>query len=109
MLRDLSLHILDLAQNSITAGAEKIEIVVASDENNEFLALGIKDNGCGMSAEFLASVADPFTTSRTTRKVGMGIPFFKLACDQAGGEFSICSVMNEPRSCLTGPGITAVT
>lgn len=95
MLRDLSLHILDLAQNSITAGAEEIEIVIESDENNEFLGLSIKDNGCGMSAEFLASVADPFTTSRTTRKVGMGIPFFKLACEQADGEFSICSVMNE--------------
>jgi len=95
MLRDISLHILDLAQNSVTAGAEKIEIVIDCDENSEFLTLSIKDNGCGMTAEFLASVTDPFTTSRTTRKVGMGIPFFKLACEQAGGEFSIYSVMNE--------------
>lgn len=95
MLRDISLHILDLAQNSVTAGAETIEIVIECDEKNEFLALSIKDNGCGMSADFLASVTDPFTTSRTTRKVGMGIPFFKLACEQAGGEFSISSVLKE--------------
>lgn len=57
--------------------------------------MSIKDNGCGMTAEFLASVEDPFTTSRKTRKVGMGIPFFKLACEQAGGEFFIKSVINE--------------
>lgn len=95
MLRDISLHILDLAQNSITAGASCIEINLSCDKESKFLTMSIKDNGCGMTAEFLASVEDPFTTSRKTRKVGMGIPFFKLACEQAGGEFFIKSVINE--------------
>lgn len=94
MLRDISLHILDLAQNSVTAGADCIEIALRCDKENKYLTLSIKDNGCGMTAEFLASVTDPFTTSRKTRKVGMGIPFFKLACEQAGGEFQILSVVD---------------
>ena len=79
MLRDISLHILDLTQNSITAGAQIVRIVIAGDLKDEMLTVQIEDNGCGMSEEFLAVVEDPFTTSRKTRKVGMGIPFFKLA------------------------------
>lgn len=75
MLRDISLHILDLTQNSISAGASEIRIDVASDAENERLSVRIEDNGCGMSEASLASVTDPFTTSRKTRNVGMGIPF----------------------------------
>ncbi len=95
MLRDISLHILDLAQNSVTAKATCIEFDIKCDGDSKFLSLAIRDNGCGMTAEFLASVADPFTTSRKTRSVGMGIPFFKLACEQAGGEFSISSAIDK--------------
>lgn len=58
------------------------------------LTVQIEDNGCGMSEEFLAVVEDPFTTSRKTRKVGMGIPFFKLACEQGGGHMLIDSKQN---------------
>ena len=91
MLRDISLHILDLAQNAVTAGAGTIRIAVSADTAGNRLAVTIRDDGCGMSEEFLAAVEDPFTTSRKTRKVGMGIPFFKLACEQAGGRFTIRS------------------
>ncbi len=99
MLRDISLHIHDLAQNSITAGASQIQIEVRVTPER-CLFVQIEDNGCGMSPELLQRVTDPFTTSRTTRNVGMGIPFFKMACEQAEGEFSIYSVLGEgTRTC----------
>ena len=91
MLRDISLHILDLAQNSVKARAKRIDIGLFADSVSGKLTVSIEDDGCGMSREFLARVEDPFTTSRTTRKVGMGIPFFKLACVQSGGDFTILS------------------
>jgi signal transduction histidine kinase len=91
MLRDISLHILDLTQNSIRAKAERVDIGLSADSTAGLLSVTIEDNGCGMSKAFLAAVEDPFTTSRTTRKVGMGIPFFKLACVQSGGDFTIDS------------------
>lgn len=89
MLRDISLHILDLVQNSIKAKAERIDITLSADSVSGLLHVMIEDDGCGMSREFLAKVEDPFTTGRTTRNVGMGIPFFKLACVQSGGNFTI--------------------
>ncbi|MBO5077974.1 MAG: sensor histidine kinase [Clostridia bacterium] len=89
MLRDISLHIHDLSENSITAGATLIRISLSAADG--ILTLVIADNGKGMSPELLAKVEDPFTTSRTERKVGMGIPFFKLACEQTGGSFRIKS------------------
>ncbi len=88
-MKEVSLNILDIAKNSVKAGADTIEI--ALDETDEMLSISIKDNGCGMTPEFLASVTDPFTTTRTTRKVGLGIPLFKLASEQTGGTFSIAS------------------
>jgi len=89
MLRDISLHIHDLTENSIAAGARLVSIKLVAE--NGMLTLEIGDNGKGMSPEMLSRVEDPFTTSRTERKVGMGIPFFKLACEQAGGDFKITS------------------
>ena len=94
MLRDISLHIHDLAQNSIAAGASQIQIEVRTVSEG-YLYVQIEDNGCGMSPELLQKVTDPFTTGRTTRKVGMGIPFFKMACEQANGSFEIHSVLGE--------------
>ncbi len=87
MLRDISLHIHDLSENSITAGATLIRISLSAEDG--ILTFRLSDNGKGMSPELLARVEDPFTTSRTERKVGMGIPFFKLACEQTGGAFKI--------------------
>lgn len=88
MLRDISLHIHDLAENSIAAGADRIDITVCALPDG-MLSVEIQDDGCGMSEELLLRVTDPFTTGRTTRKVGMGIPFFKMACEQAAGIFQI--------------------
>lgn len=89
MLRDISLHIHDLTENSIAAGARLVSIKLVAESG--MLTLEIGDNGKGMSPEMLSRVEDPFTTSRTERKVGMGIPFFKLACEQSGGDFKITS------------------
>ena len=80
-MKELSLHILDIAKNSVKAGATKVGITIT--EENDIRTLTITDDGCGMSPEFLESVTNPFTTTRTTRKVGMGIPLLKLAAEQA--------------------------
>lgn len=86
-MKELSLNILDIAKNSVTAGASLVQITVALSPGR--LEIVIADDGCGMSPEFLASVTDPFTTTRTTRKVGMGIPLFKMAAEMSGGGFHI--------------------
>ncbi len=88
-MRELSLNILDIAQNSIAAGASLISIDVAEDTVKNELLISVSDNGCGMTDEQVSSVLDPFFTTRTTRKVGMGIPLFRLAAEQTGGRLSI--------------------
>ena len=88
-MRELSLNILDIAQNSIVAGATLTEIVVNENTKEKTLLIGIYDNGCGMTEEQVRNVIDPFFTTRTTRKVGMGIPLFKMAAEQTGGSFKI--------------------
>ena len=87
-MQELSLNILDIAQNSIVANATLIEIGVEVDEN-EFLTITIRDNGKGMDSEAVKNVINPFFTSRTTRKVGLGVPFFKQAAEDTGGSFHI--------------------
>ena len=86
-MKELSLNILDIAQNSISAGASLIEISIIEDD--ETMTISVKDNGCGMSKELRETVSDPFTTTRKTRKVGLGIPFFSLAAMQTGGNLTI--------------------
>lgn len=90
-MRELSLNILDIAQNSITANASLITIEVSENTAEQTLLIGIYDNGKGMSEEQVRSVIDPFFTTRTTRKVGMGIPLFKMAAEQTGGGLEIKS------------------
>ncbi|MBR2924007.1 MAG: sensor histidine kinase [Clostridia bacterium] len=92
-MRDLSMHVLDIAQNSIKAGATLVTITFDKDENN-MLRFTVEDNGCGMSEEFLKKVTDPFTTTRTTRKVGLGIPMLKQSAEMSDGAFSIQSTVN---------------
>ncbi len=101
-MRELSLNILDIAQNSISANATLIEIEVTESSKENSLIIKINDNGCGMSAEMLESVKDPFCTTRTTRKVGMGIPLFKMAAEMTGGSFDIQSAVG------VGTRVTAV-
>ena len=86
-MKELSLNILDIAQNSIKANAGKIDILLTEDAQT--LRLDIIDNGCGMTPDVVRGVTDPFYTTRTTRSVGMGIPLLKLAAEQTGGSFSI--------------------
>ena len=88
-MKEISLNILDISMNSVKARAQTIRIEL--DETEETLRVSISDDGCGMTPEFLAAVSDPFTTTRTTRKVGLGIPLFKLAAEQTGGTFTIAS------------------
>lgn len=88
-MKELSLNILDIAENSIKAGALLTEITLT--ENEEILTISIKDDGCGMTPEILSSVTNPFYTTRTTRDVGLGIPLFKMSAEQTGGTFSITS------------------
>lgn len=90
-MTELSLHILDIVQNSIKANATLIEIDINEDVKNNLLTIQIIDNGCGMDKDFLSDVVNPFRTTRTTRKVGLGLSLFKNACEQTGGSFEITS------------------
>ena len=87
-MRDLSLHLLDLAQNSITAGASLVTIRLTLGEDG-ILTMELTDNGKGMSPELLSRVTSPFATTRTTRKVGLGIPMMKENAEKAGGTFRL--------------------
>lgn len=93
-MEELALNILDVACNSITAGASLITVDIAVDSAADSIRVTIEDNGKGMSADFVRKVTDPFATTRTTRKVGMGIPLFKMAAEMAGGSFKIESTPN---------------
>ena len=89
-MKEISLNILDIAENSVKAGATLIEIDLT--QTGAVLQIVIKDDGCGMSPETLKRVENPFYTTRTTRSVGLGIPFYKLAAEQTGGSVTIESV-----------------
>lgn len=89
------MHILDLAQNSIAAGAALVSLSIAEDTAANRLTIVIEDNGSGMGEEFLRQVEDPFTTTRTTRKVGMGIPLMKQNMQLAGGDLAIASELGK--------------
>lgn len=85
------MHILDLAQNSVAAGATRIRIEVAADSKTDTLSISISDNGRGMEPDILAAVTDPFTTTRTTRRVGLGVPMMAEAARACDGSFEIVS------------------
>ncbi|MBS7298935.1 MAG: ATP-binding protein [Eubacteriales bacterium] len=94
-MEELSLHILDIVQNSVAAKAELIEVEIVEDIEADTLTITITDNGCGMSEEMVKKVVDPFTTGRKTRRVGLGIPLFKLAAELTGGDFEIESELGK--------------
>lgn len=83
------MNVLDVAGNSLKAGAGRIEITVEQDEGLDLLRIVIADNGCGMNAEQVKRCLDPFYTTRTTRRVGLGIPLFKMAAESSDGSFGI--------------------
>jgi hypothetical protein len=92
-LRELALHLLDIAENSISARASTIKIVVIEDTIHDRLKMSIQDNGIGMDEFTVAKVVDPFITSRTTRKVGLGIPLLKAAAEACKGSLNITSAL----------------
>lgn len=94
-MRELSLNVLDIAQNSISAGAAEVDITVEEDTVKNLLTIIIGDNGCGMDEESVKNVMDPFFTTRTTRKVGMGVPLFKMAAEMTGGSLEIQSAVGK--------------
>ena len=93
-MEDLSLHILDIAENSIAAGAHNISIVVTENAAHDLLTIEITDDGKGMSSEVLRNAADPFYTTRTTREIGFGLALLKEAAEMAGGGMEIQSTLN---------------
>jgi anti-sigma regulatory factor (Ser/Thr protein kinase) len=90
-MQDLSLHILDIAENATQAGATLIEIDISEDRDKDLLEISIQDNGKGMDAEMLRYATDPFVTTRTTRRVGMGLPLLQQAARETGGDLRITS------------------
>ncbi len=97
-MKELSLNILDISQNSVKANASKIEIVLTESVKDDLVTITITDDGCGMSEDFLKSVIDPFVTTRTTRKVGLGIPLLRQLTIDTQGEFDITSKIGEGTS-----------
>ncbi|MCE1253154.1 MAG: ATP-binding protein [Anaerolineae bacterium] len=90
-MKELSLHLLDIIENSISARADNITVEIIEDTDRDCLKMSVLDDGKGMDAEMLARVTDPFVTSRTTRKVGLGIPLLKAAAEACNGRFDIHS------------------
>lgn len=91
MLEDLSEHVLDIAENSVMAEGTEIRIEISEDRANNMLLFSVEDNGRGMSEDFVLKVTDPFTTTRTSRRVGMGLPFLKQFAELCGGGLEIQS------------------
>ncbi|MDD2579594.1 MAG: ATP-binding protein [Eubacteriales bacterium] len=88
-MRDLSLHVLDLVQNSLRAGATFVDVLIEAIPRQDQLLLQIGDNGSGMPPELLSQVTDPFVTTRTTRPVGLGLALLRELCEQTGGQLEL--------------------
>lgn len=102
-MKELSLNVLDITENSVKAGATLTEISILEDSDT--LTMIVKDDGCGMSDEILKTVENPFYTTRTTRKVGLGIPLLKMAAEMTGGNVKIVSSTD---AATHGTTVTAV-
>ncbi len=93
-MRELSLHLLDIAENGVSAGAQNITITIVEDLRTDRLQLAVEDDGRGMDAAMVEQVTNPFITTRTTRKVGLGIPLLKLAAEMCDGRLTVESTPN---------------
>jgi hypothetical protein len=94
-MRELSLHILDIVENAVEAGAQKISLYITEDYDSDRLTISIVDDGRGMDAETIHRVRDPFYTTRTTRHVGLGIPLFVAAAERCDGTLTIDSTLGK--------------
>ncbi len=93
-MRELSMHLMDIIENSIKADADLVIITIEENKAENNLTITVKDDGKGMDKEFLQRVFDPFVTSRTTRRVGLGLPLLKAAAERCGGKVEITSAPN---------------
>lgn len=100
VFRDLSQHILDIAENSLAAGATELYLDIREDSQRDRLEITVRDNGQGIAPDMLARIADPWVTTRTTRKVGLGIPFLKQTAEMCDGSFEITSKLGQG-TCIT--------
>ena len=94
-MEDLSLHILDIVENSVRAGAEEIEIRIKEDTQADSLEIEIRDDGSGMDAQTQERALDPFFTTKSVRKVGLGLSLFREAARESGGDLEVESVPGE--------------
>ncbi len=105
-MKELSLNILDIAENSVKARATLTQILL--DETADTLTITIADNGCGMDEETVRRVVDPFYTTRTTRAVGLGLPLLKLEAEMTGGSVTVTSRHEKEHPADHGTVVTAV-
>jgi len=108
MMRELADNILDIAQNSISAKARLVAIDITVDHQKDSVALRFADDGCGMSAEMAQAVSDPFTTTRKTRKVGLGLPLLKMTAQATGGDFAIESEIGKGTTVSVSFGLSHI-
>ena len=94
-MREIALHLLDIAENSVAAESKNISVHVHEDLFHDILSTSVIDDGHGLDAETVQNVQDPFYTTRTTRNVGLGIPLLKLAAEMAEGSFSLQSELGQ--------------
>ena len=88
---DMAMHMMDIVQNGIRANATHIGIAFSENPAGHTLTFRVQDNGAGMNAETIRQLPDPFFTTRTTRRVGLGLPFLKMTCEQTGGGMQVVS------------------
>ncbi len=99
-MRELSLYILDIVQNSIVAQATWVEIIIEENLEKDYLRISIQDNGQGMEQEQIDKALDPFYTSRTNRRVGLGLPLYQAHALECGGDFSLTSQVDQGTTVL---------
>ncbi len=107
-MTELALNVLDITNNSLRAGATKVGIEICADTKADTLSIKITDNGKGMTPEFLQKVTDPFATTRTSRRVGMGLPLIKMEAIMTGGSFDITSKVGEGTTVTTVFGLSHI-
>lgn len=99
-MKELSLHILDLMQNSLSAEATEIVVEIIENAGNDLYSISIRDNGKGMTSDMVGKVTDPYFTTRTTRKVGLGVPLLKEHAERTGGYLTVDSAPGQG-TCIT--------
>lgn len=90
-MKDLAMHVMDIARNSVEAGAKKVKVSLIMKKTEGNLVVTFEDDGCGMDAEMVKKATDAYTTSRITRKVGLGLPLFKMNAENTAGSLQIIS------------------